>query len=178
MYEQLIADGLRWLGVRLFNIGQYLPSPAKGSVRRDNTERLKKLHSDSRTKEMMLRGVKARAERIKGTEEAVRFATHASHSRTPKPLSERKSKPRELCLRKGTLEHSAMLSKLLRQAYAEGKRKPRYEGKKVMRLDTGQHYISGAEMAKALGVTKQAIFYQLDRGSGVCKSVPIAYVKE
>lgn len=173
-YEQLIADGYRRLGVELFNTGDYLTTPARGRSRKDNSDRLKAMHSNPATQALLLRGVLARAARIKGTQEAIDGATLASRSRTPKPAHERKSKHRALMLRRGTAEHSAMVSALMKQHYKDGKIKPRTGGKPMQRLDTGEIFESMAALAKVIGTTKEALYYHIKRGGGVCKGVPVA----
>lgn len=175
MYEQLLADGYKKIGATLFNCGDFLDSPARGKKRPDHSKRLKAMHADKETKKLIMRGVAARSSRIKGTDVAVAYATYASRSRKRKPACELKRKPYELCLHKGTPEHSAMISVAMKQRYLDGILKPNLKGIPVARNDTGEVFISAQALADELGVTKQAVIYQLKQGVGVCKGVPISY---
>lgn len=174
--EQQVADALRATGTRLFNTGAYLPVPSRGSKRPDNTARLNAIHADPVRKAHLLRGILARGARMKGTAEAVAAATKASHSRTRKHPSELKTKPRYLCLRKGTPEHSAMRAQMVLAQYASGTRRHSVgSSKPVVRLDTGDVFPSIKALADVLGVSKSAVVFQLKHGSGFCRGVPVAY---
>ena len=165
-FEQEVADYFKDGGVPLFNVGDYLASPARGNKRPDNSRRLKEMHADPILGPLLRRGATERAS----------FARIAREIRD-REIAEKKEiekikKIESSARRKLSPAGRAMQMYMIAKQNLAGKYTIKRE---VFVKEMNKTFPTIKEAALAIGVTPSAVSFALKDGRMV-KGFSVSYV--